>query len=183
MRLWAIVLVHDRGTSILLGRPLAIAPSDSNTPRPSKASRSAEFSEHFELSQAIADIQGDIIVSLYSPSRSSGDTLMRNATRIIKSMLEFRKHLPEQYRHYFTGTAEWSIDARQQLVDGLTEDQGLTLLKLGIARVLLLRALFNSKELDYNQRRRALSDGKNHTRVFTVCPLTLSFQPWSRPIT
>jgi len=29
-------MVHDRGTSILLGRPLGIAPYDSNTPRPSR---------------------------------------------------------------------------------------------------------------------------------------------------
>jgi len=34
--LWGIVMVHDRGTSILLGRPLAIAPFDSNTPHPTR---------------------------------------------------------------------------------------------------------------------------------------------------
>ncbi|KAG6369586.1 hypothetical protein JVT61DRAFT_14246 [Boletus reticuloceps] len=34
IRLWGIVILHDRGTSILLGRPLPIAPSDTNTPHP-----------------------------------------------------------------------------------------------------------------------------------------------------
>ncbi|KAJ3485832.1 hypothetical protein NLJ89_g11862 [Agrocybe chaxingu] len=99
IRLWAIILIHDRGTSILLGRPLAIATSDSNTPHPYriKNARFVEFSEHFELSQPVADIQADIINSLYAPTRQAGDTIMRNATRIIKSMTELRRNLPENY--------------------------------------------------------------------------------------
>ncbi|THV03178.1 hypothetical protein K435DRAFT_962559 [Dendrothele bispora CBS 962.96] len=160
IRLWGIVLVHDRGTSLLLGRPLAIAPSDANTPRPSrpKNARSAEFSEHFELSHPIAEIQADIINSLYSPSRQSGDTIMRNATRIIKSMQEFRRGLPEEYKNYFGGTDDWTLERKSKLVEAITEDQGLTLLKIGISRILLLRALFSLKELSYSQRRRALVD-------------------------
>ncbi|KAK1229095.1 hypothetical protein PQX77_007857 [Marasmius sp. AFHP31] len=161
IRLWGIVLVHDRGTSILLGRPLAIAPSDSNTPRPTRSKhRSAhpEFSEHFELSFPIAEIQADIINSLYSPSRQSGDTIMRNATRIIKSMQEFRRSLPERYKNYFGGTDDWPLERRTKLVEEITEDEGLTLLKLGIARILLLRALFSLRELSYTERRKALVD-------------------------
>ncbi|KAH9012866.1 hypothetical protein EDB85DRAFT_2222046 [Lactarius pseudohatsudake] len=34
IHLWGIVFVHDRGTSLLLGCPLAIAPNDTNTPHP-----------------------------------------------------------------------------------------------------------------------------------------------------
>lgn len=49
---------------------------------------------------------------------------------------------------------------RAKLVEDITEDQGLTLLKIGISRILLLRALFSSKELGYNQRHRALKDGE-----------------------
>jgi len=167
IRLWGIVLVHDRGTSILLGRPLAIAPSDANTPRPSRPKNGpAEFSEHFELSHPIAEIQADIIISLYSPSRQSGDTIMRNATRIIKSMQEFRRGLPEKYKHYFGGTDEWPLERKSKLVQDITEDVGLTLLKIGISRILLLRALFSLKELSYPQRRRALVDGKHVVSLF-----------------
>jgi hypothetical protein len=159
IRLWAIVMVHDRGTSILLGRPLAIAPSDSNTPRPSR-SKTPDFSEHFVLSSPIAEIQADIINSLYMPTRQSGDAIMRHATRIIKSFKEFKRNLPEPYRLYFGGTDDWPLEKRVKVVQDISEDQGLTLLKIGIARILLLRALFNSKELSYLQRHKALVDGE-----------------------
>ncbi|KDR76395.1 hypothetical protein GALMADRAFT_481013 [Galerina marginata CBS 339.88] len=160
IRLWAIVMVHDRGTSILLGRPLAIAPSDSNTPQPTRSKNKlfVDFSEHFEVSSPVADIQADIINSLYAPTRQAGDTIMRNATRIIKSMVGFRSNLPEKYQHYFTGTGEWPMDKRQKLVQDISEDLGLTLLKIGIARILMLRALFSSKELSYDQKHKALMD-------------------------
>lgn len=162
IRLWAIVMVHDRGTSILLGRPLAINPADSNTPHPSrnKNGQLADMSEHFLLSASIVEIQADIVIALYSPTRHGQETIMRHATRIIKSMVEFRKQLPESYRHYFGGTEDWSVEKKRKLVESITEDQGLTLLKIGISRILLLRALFSSKELPYPQRHRALMDGE-----------------------
>lgn len=161
IRLWACVLIHDRGTSILLGRPLAIATSDSNTPQPLRAKnvRFAEFSEHFELSQPVADIQADIINSLYAPTRQGSDTIWRNATRIIKRMTEFRRNLPEKYQYYFTGTHDWGLEKKIQLVAGISEDAGLTLLKIWIARILMLRALFSSKDLGYAQKHKALVDG------------------------
>lgn len=160
IRLWAIVLVHDRGTSILLGRPLAIAPSDSNTPRPSRG-KGNEISEHFILSAPIAEIQADIINSLYAPTRQSADSIIRHAVRIIKSMNEFRRQLPDNYQRYFNGTDDWALEDRKALVQDITEDQGLTILKIGITRILLLRALFSSKELPFHSRLRALIDGKS----------------------
>lgn len=160
--LWGIVLVHDRGTSILLGRPLAISPSDSNTPRPTRPKQAhlSDFSEHFEHSQPVAEIQADIINALYTPKKQAADTIMRNATRIIKSMLEFRRGLPERYKYYFNGTNDWVLEKKSELVQNITEDEGLTLLKVGIARILLLRALFSSKELSYAHRHKALVDGE-----------------------
>ncbi|KAF9523552.1 fungal-specific transcription factor domain-containing protein [Crepidotus variabilis] len=160
IRLWACVLIHDRGTSILLGRPLAISTSDTNTPHPLRAKNFhfAQFSEHFELSQPVADIQADIINSLYAPARQATDTIWRNAKRIIKRMTEFRRSLPEKYHYYFTGTHDWSMDKKVQLVAGITEDEGLTLLKIGIARILMLRALFSFKDLGYAQKHKALID-------------------------
>ncbi|KAJ6494665.1 hypothetical protein C8R47DRAFT_1116710 [Mycena vitilis] len=158
VNLWGIILIHDRGTSILLGRPLGIAPSDSNTPRPSRSKGHGDFSEHFELSHAVAEIQADIINSLYSPTRQKGDTLMRNATRVIKSMSEFRRSLPDKYQYYFAGTEDWTVEQKTKLVQDINEDEGLTLLKVGIARLLLLRALFSSTELHYEHRHKALID-------------------------
>jgi len=43
-------------------------------------------------------------------------------------------------------------------VQDITDDEGLTLLKIGISRILMLRALFSSKELPYVQRHKALVD-------------------------
>lgn len=163
IRLWGIVLLHDRGTSILLGRPLAIAPSDSNTPRPTRG-KGSDISEHFVLSAPIAEIQADIINSLYAPTRQTADSIMRHANRIIRSMVVFRQQLPDHYKWFFSGTEQWDTEKRTKLVTDITEDEGLTLLKIGITKVLLLRALFSSKELEYAQRHRALVDGKSSLR-------------------
>jgi len=161
IRLWGIVLVHDRGTSILLGRPLAIAPNDTNTPHPMRPkSARPDVSVHFLFSHPIAEIQADIINSLYSPHGQSADSTVRHATRVVKSLVEFRRQLPERYKRYFGVTADWSLEEKTKLVQEITEDEGLTLLKIGIARILLLRALFSNKDLEFPQRHKALLDGE-----------------------
>jgi hypothetical protein len=161
IRLWGIVMVHDRGTSLLLGRPLGIAPYDSNTPHPSrpKNGQLSDCSEHFVLSHQIAEMQADIINSLYTPTSQSPDSIMRHATRIVKSMVEFTRQLPETYQDYFKGSEDLSLEQRSKLVGQITEDEGLTLLKIGITRILLLRFLFNAEALVMPQRQKALLDG------------------------
>lgn len=109
-------------------------------------------------SHPIAEIQADIINSLYTPSRLSADTVMRHASRIVKGLVEFKRQLPDRYQRYFKGSENLSHDQRLQLVMDVTEDEGLTLLKLGISRILLLRVLFNSETLPMSQRQRALGD-------------------------
>ncbi|KZT41259.1 hypothetical protein SISSUDRAFT_1043099 [Sistotremastrum suecicum HHB10207 ss-3] len=158
IRLWGIVMIHDRGTSILLGRPLAISPSDSNTPRPQRKKNASIFSDHFAYSAPIVDIQADIINSLYGPTKLNPDTIMRHARRIIKSMVEFRRQLPENYGPFFGGTQNWPLEKKIKLVAELDEDNGITMLKYWIARILLLRVLFSAKELTYAQRYSALVD-------------------------
>ena len=74
-------------------------------------------------------------------------------------MVTFRNQLPESYKTLFGGTEDWTLDRRVGLAEGVTADQGLTLLKFGISRLLLLRALFSSDRLEYTQRRKALDDG------------------------
>lgn len=107
------------------------------------------------------EIQADIINSLYTPTWQNTDTIMRHATRIIKSMVAFRNQLPESYKALFGGTDGWALERRARLVEDVTADQGLTLLKLGISRLLLLRALFSSERVEYSQRHKALEDGKH----------------------
>jgi len=119
-----------------------------------------DLSEHFLLSHPIAQIQADIINSLYSPHGQSADSTMRHTNRVVKSMIEFRRQLPERYKRYFGGTADWTLEERTKLVQDITDDEGLTLLKIGIARILLLRALFSNKELEFSQRHKALLDGE-----------------------
>lgn len=154
-------MVHDRGTSLLLGRPLGIAPYDSNTPHPTRPKNGllSDCSEHFELSHPIAEMQADIINSLYTPTSQSADTIMRHATRIVKSMVEFTRQLPEKYQKYFKGSEHLHVDQRSKLIEEITENEGLTLLKIGISRILLLRVLFNAEALVMPQRQKALLDG------------------------
>ena len=161
IRLWGIVLVHDRDTSLLLGRPLAVSPHDTSTPHPMRPrSVRPDVSEHFLFSHPIAQIQADIIDSLYIPHGQSADSTMRHRNRIVKSIIEFRRQLPERYKRYFGGTSDWSLEEKTKLVQDITEDEGLTLLKIGTAKILLLRALFSNKELEFSQRYKALLDGE-----------------------
>jgi hypothetical protein len=184
IRLWGIVLVHDRGTSLLLGRPLAIGPNDTNTPHPARPKTSRpDVSEHFLLSSPIAQIQADIINSLYSPHGQSADSIMRHATRVVKSLVEFRRQLPERYKRYFGGTADWSLEEKTKLVQDITEDEGLTLLKIGIARILLLRALFSNKELEFPQRHKALLDGELTAAEYALESLSFTWISSDRGIT
>ncbi|KAI0315187.1 hypothetical protein OF83DRAFT_1133138 [Amylostereum chailletii] len=158
IRLWGIVLVQDRGTSILLGRPLAIAPYDTSTPHPHRPKTARpDISDHFVQSHPIAEIQADIINSLYTPTPQSADAILRHATRIVKSLVGLRSQLPDRFKYFFGGTTDWPMEKRK-LVQDITEDEGLTLLKIGISRILLLRALFSSKDLPYQQRHKALLD-------------------------
>ncbi|KAG8929189.1 hypothetical protein FRC01_004725 [Tulasnella sp. 417] len=164
-RLWWTVMIHDRGTSVLLGRPLAIADADFNAPAPKRVSDafgpSGLFSEHFEHSPQLASIQGDIINALYRPGnhKLTADQMVRHASRITKGLREFsRGALNSSYRPFFEGTDSWTNEQRVALVCQMTEDQGLTYLKYGIARILLLRALFTNSMLTADTRRRALKD-------------------------
>jgi hypothetical protein len=65
-----------------------------------------DVSEHFLLSHPIAQIQADIINSLYSPHGLSADSIIRHATRIVRSIIEFRRQPPERYKRYFGGKSD-----------------------------------------------------------------------------
>jgi Fungal specific transcription factor domain len=157
INLWWIVMIHDRGTSVLLGRPLAIAQKDFDTPPPTV---SATVSEHFVDSKVLTDVQANIINSLYRPAPQSTEEFTDRARRILLSMTSFAKGLPPGYAPYFEGTQEWSEDQKTRLLGELTMDIGLTYLKYGIARLLLLRAMFTNKDIADWVKFKALDDGK-----------------------
>jgi len=157
INLWWIVMIHDRGTSVLLGRPLAIAQEDFDTPPPTV---SATVSDHFVDSKALTDVQADIINSLYRPAPQSTDEFMHHARRILLSMTTFAKGLPPGYAPYFDGTQEWSEEAKARLSGELRMEFGLTYLKYGIARLLLLRAMFTNKDIVDWVKFKALDDGE-----------------------
>ena len=84
---------------------------------------------------------------------------MRHATRIVKSVVKFTSRLPERYQKYFKGSEHLLLEDSNKLVEEITEDEGLTLLKIGIARFLLLHVLFNYEALVMPQRQKALLNG------------------------
>ena len=157
INLWWIVMIHDRGTSVLLGRPLAIAQEDFDTPPPTT---SATVSEHFVDSKKLTDVQADIINSLYRPAPQSTEEFTHHARRILLSMTAFSKGLPRGYAPYFEGTHEWSEERKAGLSSELTMDIGLTYLKYGIARLLLLRAMFTNRDIVDWVKFKALDDGE-----------------------
>lgn len=161
VNLWLTILIHDRGTAILLGRPLAIAPADTSTPRPRRLLRnSPDFSDHFYHSFPIMEIQADILCSLYTPASISPEAKMRQAIRILQRMEQWRTDdlPPAEYGYYFATPPGWSDKQKHDMVESITADHGLTLLKFWIAKILLLRVLFMSKDLSFSYRSLALRD-------------------------
>ncbi|KAL1745760.1 fungal-specific transcription factor domain-containing protein [Schizophyllum fasciatum] len=157
VRLWGIVLIHDRGTSVIFGRPLGIHPDETNTPMPTPYPDPGReiASSHFYLSHAVADIQKEIILKLYAPKtppRSAGE-LIGSAKAILDKMETI---LPLSFRNYMQGTQGWDMERRRALVQGITTDVGLTLLKWSIAKIFLLRALVASSTTGYKDKVRAL---------------------------
>ncbi|ELU40180.1 fungal specific transcription factor domain-containing protein [Rhizoctonia solani AG-1 IA] len=160
--LWSMALIHDRGTSLILGRPLAIADLDYNTPLPDQYFCGRKmFSDYIHDCSPIVVIQGDIITSLYRPGKLDAYTLMRHATRINNRFIKYRKELPQPgYQWYFEGTDDWPLEEKINLVDRMSDDHGMTVLKYYISRLMLLRTMFNATQLHMNIRQQALKDGK-----------------------
>jgi len=158
INLWHSVMIHDRGTSVLLGRPVAIGEDNFNTPQPDLVP--GVVSRHFVDSVPLNSIAADIVNSLYRPDVQSPDNVIREAKRILISMSTWRKKLPQEYAPYFHGTVGWPEDEKQRLRNELTTEKGLTFLKYTIQRLLLLRAIFNNNEIRYDVRIKALDDGK-----------------------
>lgn len=75
-------------------------------------------------------------------------------------MTSFAKGLPPGYTPYFDGTQDWAEERKSKLSRELTMDIGLTYLKYGIARLLLLRAMFTNKDIVDWVKFKALDDGE-----------------------
>lgn len=168
MRLWLIALTHDRDTSIIFGRPLAIQRADFNTPPPSRYLPDLEggehavtvFSETFELTSELLHIQGDIVNSLYRPGKLTGEQVVLRAIEIERSLEQWRKKLPAQYQKLLGGSMKLDRQQKVELVlNHVTPERGITMLKYGILRMFLLRSVFNNKLVSAHVRHKALHDG------------------------
>lgn len=157
INLWTSVMIHDRGTSVLLGRPCAIGEDDFNTSWPTLVP--GVVSRHFVDSAPLNRIAADIIKSLYRPSVQSTDEIIGEARRILISMADFRTTLPSEYDPYFLGTVGWSESHKESLRKELITEKGLTFLKYTIQRMLLLRAVFTNDGMSIGVRIKALHDG------------------------
>ncbi len=171
-RLWYICLIHDRGTSIIFGRPLCIQRADFNTPFPSRyvPSPSGEqievFSEHFELSTELLHVQGDIVNSLYRPGQITADQMILRAIEVERSLEQWRNKMPTPYQQFFTHTGGTSLDnpPRVPVTSQVNVDRGLSLLKYTILRMFLLRAIVCSRNIESHVRYKALHDGEHDVR-------------------
>lgn len=169
MRLWAICLIHDRDTSIIHGRPLAIQRADFNTPPPSRfvpnpagGDAITTFAEHFELASELLHIQGDVVNSLYRPGKLTGEQVVLRAIEIERSLEQWRRKLPASYQKLFGGSMSLDRPQRVDLVLNLVNvDRGITMLKYGILRLFLLRSVFNNKLVSAHVRHKALHDGES----------------------
>ncbi|KZP00658.1 hypothetical protein CALVIDRAFT_283840 [Calocera viscosa TUFC12733] len=150
-RLWWIVLVQDRGTSVLLGRPIGIGENDFNTKKP-------ESELNFDIGLEITHIQAQICDTLYRPGKISGEELFKFANEINTKLVKMRDTLPPEYHFYTRDTENWGDQQKMVLLANLSQEQGLTLLKYMIARIMLLRAIFTAEDISEHQRMRALRD-------------------------
>ena len=75
-------------------------------------------------------------------------------------MTSFAKGLPRGYAPYFDGTQNWPEERKARLARELTMEIGLSYLKYGIARLLLLRAMFTNKDIVDWVKFKALDDGE-----------------------
>ena len=190
MRLWLICLVHDRETSIIFGRPLAVQRADFNTPPPTRFFPGSDggepvalFSEHFELGSELLHIQTDIVNSLYRPGKLTGEQVVLRAIEIERSLEQWRRKLPAPYQKLFGGSMRLDRQQKVELVlANVTADRGITILKYGILRMFLLRAVFNNKLVSAHVRHKALHDGRLAPSQISQPNLTHLYQPSSQLI-
>lgn len=157
VNLWHAVMIHDRGTSVLLGRPVAIGEEYFNTSAPIYIQ--GVVSRHFVDSVPLNSIAADIIHSLYRAEVQPTEDVIVHSKRILVKMTHWRRTLPSDYSPFFDGTVGWPEESKQKMRNELTTEKGLTFLKYTIQRLLLLRAVFNNDEMRYDIRIKALQDG------------------------
>ncbi|PFH46649.1 hypothetical protein AMATHDRAFT_7560 [Amanita thiersii Skay4041] len=148
--------------SLMHGRPLAGFPNWYNPFLPKRTPTPVPdtvFSQYLELSALVSEIQANTVNNIYTPHQDTTTAMiMEQVGKAKERILELQKELPERYENYFRGTGDWELERRRQLVKEIPMNEGLTLVGIGIAKALLLRAVFSRKGLGYRQRYRALVD-------------------------
>lgn len=147
---------------------MAIQRADFSTPPPTRFLPSPDgkdpialFSEHFELGSELLHIQSDIVNSLYRPGKLTGEQVVLRSIEIERSLEQWRRKLPAPYQKLFGGSMRLDRQQKVELVlANVTADRGITILKYGILRMFLLRAVFNNKLVSAHVRHKALHDGE-----------------------
>ncbi|KAF8311076.1 hypothetical protein DL93DRAFT_2061475, partial [Clavulina sp. PMI_390] len=163
-QLWYICLVHDRGTSIMFGRPLAVQSADYKTPFPHRAVvtggdvKRQFFSEDFDLSNGLCEIQGEIVCSLLRPGKLSGEQVIVHAINIERLLEDWRQSMPASYKRWVGASSLFREGEQDELLADVTVDGGLVMLKYLILRMWLLRTIFMNTLVKTNIRFNALRD-------------------------
>lgn len=132
----------------MFGRPLAVQIADYRTPFPTRLLPSpggtepvSFFSEDFELSNGLMDIQGEIVCLLLRPGKLTGEQLILHAVEIERLLEGWRQSMPPYYKRWFgasslfrTASASSQREDGDELLTDVTVDGGLVMLKYAILR-------------------------------------------------
>lgn len=137
-QLWYIIMVHDRGTSTICGRPLGIQRNDFNTPFPVQFLNNMKlFSDDFPFSNGLCDVQAELVCSLFAPGALPIKDFIEKAVRIERSLEAWRETLPMNYQQWFgkyTDRRALPEHGADPLLDQVTVEAGLVMLKYTILR-------------------------------------------------
>lgn len=156
LRLWQILLTHDRGTAIIHGRPVSISEEYCAAPRVNNVTYKGDgsCSRHFLDSQEVTEIQERILRELYAPEKENSN--MYSLGEVVKKTLALTRSLHQVCVRLWGAGAEMpemrSKTATVQL------DEGLTYLKVTISRMFIMRALLSLVRTDVDMYKKVVAD-------------------------
>jgi hypothetical protein len=161
--LWSTVILLDRSTSLLFGRPLVIATGNVDIRQISMRRETALCSPNFLPSILIAGIQADIVEAFYSwdTGVQSAEQILTNTSRILQSIGTVTEQLPTIRR--CLNPVSSAVD--QELLQQVPCSEAILFLQSEICRVLLLRLIVVSEKAPRVYQERALENGTLHSLI------------------
>jgi hypothetical protein len=132
-------MVHDRGTSTICGRPIAIQTCDYNTPFAEQYfGNTKHFADDFPFSKGLTDVQAELVCSLFAPGVLPDHEFVARAVMIERSLETWRINLPITYQQWFGKYSDRrrlpANGEEDPLLAQVTVDAGLVMLKYTILR-------------------------------------------------